>query len=65
MWGAASGKRVQDGILQNWYGRGGYSYGNYSMNKNQAIYIAVGGKGEDGKVGSRTIGGWNGGGDGE
>jgi len=65
VWGAASGKRVQDGILQNRYGRGGYSYGNYSMNKNQAIYIAVGGKGEDGKVGSRTTGGWNGGGDGE
>ena len=35
------------------------------MNKNQAVYIAVGGKGEDGKVGSRTTGGWNGGGDGE
>ena len=57
---------MQNGILQNYaYGRGGYSYGNYSMNKNQAIYIAVGGKGEDGKVGSRTTGGWNGGGDGE
>ena len=66
VWGAASGKRLQDNtILNNVYGRGGYSYGYYSMNANQVIYVSVGGKGDDGQFQSRNKGGWNGGGDGE
>ena len=66
VWGAQSGKHFQNGVLENnLYGRGGYSLGNYSMNNNQTIYIAIGGKGEDGKYQTRVSGGWNGGGDGE
>ena len=47
------------------YGRGGYSYGSYSMNKNNTIYISVGGKGGQGSLTSNNPGGWNGGGAGE
>ena len=35
------------------------------MSVNQAIYVSVGGKGQDGTYQSRSTGGWNGGGDGE
>ncbi len=35
------------------------------MSVNQAIYVSVGGKGQDGTYQSRAKGGWNGGGDGE
>ena len=52
-------------IYHDSYGRGGYSYGNYVMNSNKALYISVGGKGQDGTYQSRSTGGWNGGGDGE
>ena len=66
VWGAASGYRlVNESIIYSEYGRGGYSYGNYSMNANQTIYISIGGKGEDGQFESRSRGGWNGGGDGD
>ena len=65
VWGAASGKRLQGNTIFNYYGRGGYSYGYYSMNANQVIYVSVGGKGDDGQFQSRNKGGWNGGGDGE
>ena len=65
IWGAASGKYLYQHVLVNFYGRGGYSYGNYVMSKNQKVYVSVGGKGEDGKYQSRNRGGWNGGGDGE
>ena len=66
VWGASSGKfLLNNHIINNDYGRGGYSYGKYTMNKNFSIYISVGGKGEDGKYQSRAKGGWNGGGDGD
>ena len=66
VWGAASGCKMVDGNLQSHvYGKGGYSYGYYSMNANQVIYVSVGGKGDDGQFQSRNKGGWNGGGDGE
>ena len=65
-WGAASGKDFHGGAIVNHnYGPGGYSVGNYAMTKNQSIYVSVGGKGQDGSLGSKTSGGWNGGGDGE
>ncbi|WP_024990739.1 glycine rich domain-containing protein, partial [Segatella albensis] len=66
VWGAASGKKLQNGNLrQELYGHGGYSYGYYDMQKDQTIYVSVGGKGEDGQFESRSQGGWNGGGDGD
>ncbi|WP_244870433.1 glycine-rich protein, partial [Segatella albensis] len=66
VWGAASGCKMGDGnLLSHVYGKGGYSYGYYSMNANQVIYVSVGGKGDDGQFQSRNKGGWNGGGDGE
>ncbi|WP_024990760.1 glycine-rich protein, partial [Segatella albensis] len=66
VWGGASGKDFHQGAINNNnYGRGGYSYGYYNMNIDQIIYVSVGGKGEDGQLESRSIGGWNGGGDGE
>ena len=65
VWGAASGCHLTNNILQvDSYGRGGYSCGYYETNKNQTIYVSAGGKGENAKI-ARSIGGWNGGGDGE
>jgi hypothetical protein len=65
VWGASSGKLLLQNVIKNQYGRGGYSYGTYSISKNQSLYIAVGGKGQDGKYQARVSGGWNGGGAGE
>ena len=64
VWGAASGTYMVNGILLECSGRGGYSFGYYEMQKNRTIYVSVGGRGENGKIG-RSRGGWNGGGDGE
>ena len=65
VWGASSGKLLLQNAIKNQYGRGGYSYGTYSISKNQSLYIAVGGKGQDGKYQARVSGCWNGGGAGE
>ena len=66
VWGAASGCKLGNGLLiSHEYGRGGYSYGYYEMDKNQTIYVSVGGKGEGALLRERSRGGWNGGGDGE
>ena len=65
VWGGASGKKFNNGEMTDWYACGGYSYGNYIMNRNQTIYVSVGGKGEDGQFESRSQGGWNGGGNGD
>ena len=65
MWGAASGANYATILQTDIYGRGGYSYGNYAMTKNQTIYVSVGGKGKEGSLTSINPGGWNGGGDGQ
>ena len=66
VWGASSGLSLVSNTTNNSYcGKGGFSYGCYQMSVNQAIYVSVGGKGQDGTYQSRTKGGWNGGGDGE
>ena len=44
--------------------QGGKSEGNYQAQKNQILYICVGGKGTDGSYYVKGIGGYNGGGDG-
>ena len=44
--------------------KGGKSEGNYQAQKNQILYICVGGKGTDGSTSVKGVGGYNGGGDG-
>ena len=43
---------------------GGKSEGNYKAQKNQILYICVGGKGTDGSTSIKGVGGYNGGGNG-
>ena len=43
---------------------GGKSEGNYQAQKNQILYICVGGKGTDGSTSVKGVGGYNGGGNG-
>ena len=43
---------------------GGKSEGNYQAQKNQILYICVGGKGTDGSTSIKGVGGYNGGGNG-
>lgn len=44
--------------------KGGKSEGDYLAQKNQILYICVGGKGTDGSTSVKGVGGYNGGGDG-
>ena len=46
------------------HSKGGKSEGNYQAQKNQILYICVGGKGTDGSYYVKGIGGYNGGGNG-
>lgn len=59
VWGA-SGGNSSSGYLG---GKGGYSKGTISLNKDDVLYIYVGGKGSDGVSGNTSqVGGYNGGG---
>lgn len=59
VWGA-SGGNSSSGYLG---GNGGYSKGTISLNKDDVLYIYVGGKGLDGVNGNTSqVGGYNGGG---
>ena len=63
VWGASGGDTVS---TTKRGGYGGYSTGTINLSKNNKIYIAVGGRGEDGKnYGGETVGGFNGGGAGK
>ncbi len=46
-------------------GDGAYTAGYIYLNKNEKIYVTVGGKGQDGQYQNVSIGGYNGGGNGE
>lgn len=64
-WGASSGCFLGDSVLQDGnIGLGGYSSGFIHLTKGQTLYIAVGGKGQDGILRGDASGGWNGGGSG-
>ncbi|MDO4995767.1 MAG: glycine rich domain-containing protein [Bacilli bacterium] len=61
VWGASGGG------VDGYYGYGGYSRGTISLNKNQKLYLYVGGQGKTGMDNpnanlSLITGGWNGGG---
>ena len=64
VWGAQGGN-----IWSTMNGYGGYSVGNINLNSNSSLYIAIGGKGQNGNDYYKSeafigLGGWNGGGNG-
>jgi hypothetical protein len=67
VWGAQGGKPTTTKLPKGNGGGGAYAKGNYNINMDNSIYIAVGGKGANStheQVGSYyfVAGGWNGGG---
>lgn len=60
--GADGGKARADGVLSGKGGIGGYTSGTIYLNKNEKIYVYVGGKGEDAVTSKDVKGGYNGGG---
>ena len=65
VWGAQGGTSLENGKLSGKGGYGGYSTGNLIIDKNEKIYINVGGRGNDGVIKVPiTTGGYNGGGNG-
>ena len=64
-WGAQGGNAILDGNeLENIF-YGGYSNGQINLQKDSQIFVSVGGKGNIGVVGNQSLGGWNGGGNGD
>lgn len=61
-WGAQGGNSMANGEFGALGGYGGYSTGVVYLNKNESLYIAVGGKGQDGILKANAVGGYNGGG---
>ena len=65
IWGAQGGNAILDGNeLENIF-YGGYSNGQINLQKDSQIFVSVGGKGNIGVVGNQSLGGWNGGGNGD
>ena len=64
-WGAQGGNSIDEGIVfvNKFYA--GYSSGKILLEKNKKLFISVGGKGENATVGKSSLGGWNGGGNGD
>ena len=64
-WGAQGGNAIYNGNeLENIF-YGGYSNGQINLQKDSQIFVSVGGKGNIGVVGNQSLGGWNGGGNGD
>ena len=64
-WGAQGGNAIYNGNeLENIF-YGGYSNGHIYLKKDNKIFISVGGKGDVGVIGNQSLGGWNGGGNGD
>ena len=62
-WGAQGGNSIANGSNYETGGKGGYSSGYIKLNTNDALYINIGGKGDDGVLLQNDIsGGYNGGG---
>ena len=65
LWGAAGGYAMAEGVSPSGIsGRGAYTAGNISLQKDEILYVYVGGKGFDGTEGIHGPGGYNGGGNG-
>ena len=62
VWGAQGGGSLAASAYQAPAGYGGYSVGKISLNKDDILYINVGGKGTDGIFRADAPGGYNGGG---
>ena len=64
MWGAQGGRALIQGGYdpRSLGGLGGYSIGSKTLTAKSFLYVAVGGKGQDGVLGKNIYGGWNGGG---
>ncbi len=64
-WGAQGGNAIYNGNeLENIF-YGGYSNGQINLQKDSQIFVSVGGKGNIGVIGNQSLGGWNGGGNGD
>ena len=62
-WGAQGGNSIINGSIYKNNSYGGYSVGTIKLNKNDKLYIYVGGKGTDGVINvNDSLGGYNGGG---
>ena len=64
VWGAQGGNSLDNGVLSSNKYYAGYSKSNIKLNKNDKLYVTVGGRGEDGKLNNIAKGGFNGGGNG-
>ncbi len=64
VWGAQGGRGLDNGNLNAYGGKGGYSYVDVNVSPGQTLYVVVGGKGTDGSYRSNSSGGYNGGGSG-
>ena len=64
VWGAQGGNSLDNGVLTSNKYYAGYSKSNIKLNKNDKLYVTVGGRGEDGKLNNIAKGGFNGGGNG-
>ena len=65
IWGAQGGNAIINGNeLENIF-YGGYSNGQIYLKKDNQIFISVGGIGNIGVIGNQSLGGWNGGGNGD
>ena len=65
VWGAQGGNTISNGHQVGTGLAGGYAKGNVYLNKDQIIYIAIGGQGQKPVAGAAPLGGWNGGGNGD
>ena len=66
LWGAQGGRSMSGGAYSDSTskpgGKGGYTTGIIQLNKDDVLYINVGGKGQNGQNGADAAGGYNGGG---
>ncbi len=63
-YGAQGGSSLKNGSRVDNGGKGGYARASVTLTEGQVIYIAVGGKGGEGRLSGCAPGGWNGGGQG-
>ncbi len=64
LWGAEGGKSLYQGVSYNDGGNGAYTKGEISLQKEQTLYLYVGGAGANASKRVESLGGYNGGGNG-